>query len=101
MLHGEYGRELFPWCEQNGTAVLAYGPLAYGLLTGKIGMDTEFAEDDWRRGQGEILYWTEFFEPEARRRAPGEDRAHGADRGPARASSMSQLALAWVVPSRA
>lgn len=96
MLHHGTGPDLFPWCEQNGTAVLAYGPLAYGLLTGTIGMDHEFAEDDWRGGDEGTSYYREFFAPRARRRhldkidrmRPIADQ-HGI--------SMSQLALAWVV----
>ena len=95
MLHHGTGPKLFPWCETNGTAVLAYGPLAYGLLTGAIDMDTEFAEDDWR-GQGGMSYYKEFYEPSARRRhldkidrmRPVADQ-HGI--------SMAQLALAWAV----
>ena len=27
-------REIFPWCMANGIGVMAYGSLAYGLLTG-------------------------------------------------------------------
>ncbi|HYU58096.1 MAG TPA: aldo/keto reductase, partial [Actinomycetota bacterium] len=44
MLYREGGDDLYPWCAENGTAVFAYGPLAFGLLTGAIGMDTEFDE---------------------------------------------------------
>ena len=96
MLHSEYGRELFPWCAENGTAVLAYGPLAYGLLTGAIDMDTEFAEDDWRgRGSG-MSYYEEFFEPGVRAKHLEKIEAMrpiADDLG----ITMSQLALAWVV----
>jgi aryl-alcohol dehydrogenase-like predicted oxidoreductase len=96
MLHSDYGRELFPWCGENGTAVLAYGPLAYGLLTGAIDMDTEFAEDDWRgRGSG-MSYYEEFFEPGVRAKHLEKIEAMrpiADDLG----ITMSQLALAWVV----
>jgi aryl-alcohol dehydrogenase-like predicted oxidoreductase len=39
---------VLPWCLANDVGVLAYGPLAHGLLTGTIDADTEFAGDDWR-----------------------------------------------------
>jgi aryl-alcohol dehydrogenase-like predicted oxidoreductase len=41
-------RELIRWCGEQGTGVLAYGPLAFGLLTGAITGDTVFPESDWR-----------------------------------------------------
>jgi aryl-alcohol dehydrogenase-like predicted oxidoreductase len=39
-------RDLIRWCGEQGTGVLAYGPLAFGLLTGAITKDTEYAEGD-------------------------------------------------------
>ncbi len=39
------------YCRENGVAVLAYSPLALGLLTGKIGPEREFGEGDVRRGK--------------------------------------------------
>lgn len=41
--------ELLPYCERQGVAVLAYSPLAHGLLTGKVGPDRQFSGDDLRR----------------------------------------------------
>jgi aryl-alcohol dehydrogenase-like predicted oxidoreductase len=40
--------ELIRWCEDQGVGVVSYGPLAYGLLTGRIGRDTTFEPGDWR-----------------------------------------------------
>jgi methylglyoxal reductase len=40
---------LAPYCREQGIAVLAYSPLANGLLTGKIGPEREFSGDDLRR----------------------------------------------------
>lgn len=37
-----------PWCRDNGVGVIAYGPLAHGLLTGKMTEATTFAAGDWR-----------------------------------------------------
>jgi len=40
---------LLPNCREQGIAVLAYSPLANGLLTGKIGPERVFTGDDLRR----------------------------------------------------
>jgi aryl-alcohol dehydrogenase-like predicted oxidoreductase len=45
--------ELLPWLADQGIGYLAYGPLAFGMLTGSIGLDTTFAPDDWRGRQRE------------------------------------------------
>lgn len=61
MLH--FGnRDLIRWCGEQGIAVVVYGPLAYGLLTGAITEDTEFDEDDWRSG-GNMSYYRQMFAP--------------------------------------
>lgn len=39
------------YCLTNSIAVLAYSPLALGLLTGKVGPEREFPEGDLRRGK--------------------------------------------------
>ena len=50
MLDRQIEADQLPYCQQNNIAVLAYSPLAQGLLTGKMGPDREFAEGDVRRG---------------------------------------------------
>src|SRR5919201_5405566 len=47
LLHLEE-RELIRWCGEQGIGVVAYGPLAFGLLTGAVTAETEFSPDDWR-----------------------------------------------------
>jgi len=42
--------EVFPYCQQHGIGVMAYGSLAYGLLTGAFAEDTTFEPSDWRAG---------------------------------------------------
>lgn len=84
-------RELIRWCGEQGIGVLAYGPLAYGLLAGAISMETTFADGDFR-GNGET--WGALFAPEARRRWLGivdELRAIAERLG----VTVAQLALAW------
>jgi len=84
-------RDLIRWCGDQGIGVLAYGPLAYGLLTGAITADTTFARTDHRR----IENW-HLFGPGKRERSlavvdamrPIADRL---------GITVSQLALAWTV----
>ena len=45
-------REIFPWCKANNVGVMAYGSLAYGMLTGTFHADMEFDETDWRSKRG-------------------------------------------------
>lgn len=40
--------ELFPWCRERGIGVLAYGPLAEGLLAGNYTAESRFGPDDRR-----------------------------------------------------
>jgi len=49
MIHRGLEREYLPYCAQNNIAVLAYSPLANGLLTGKVGPERIFPEGDLRR----------------------------------------------------
>jgi len=49
LLNREIEDEILPYCGREDIGVLAYGPLAHGLLTGAMNTDTTFDEDDWRR----------------------------------------------------
>jgi aryl-alcohol dehydrogenase-like predicted oxidoreductase len=49
MLDRGLERELLPLCRASGVSVLAYSPLALGLLTGKIKRGRHFRGDDLRR----------------------------------------------------
>jgi aryl-alcohol dehydrogenase-like predicted oxidoreductase len=42
-------KDVLPYCKENGIAVLAYGALCRGLLSGKMSPTTQFAGDDLRR----------------------------------------------------
>jgi aryl-alcohol dehydrogenase-like predicted oxidoreductase len=94
MLHLK-NRDLIRWCGDRGTGVVTYGSLAYGLLTGAIGLDTEFDDQDWRSGnQGEGSYYRQLFAEGRKERSlavvdalrPIAERL---------GISVSQLALAW------
>jgi len=92
LLHLKH-RELIRWCATNGTGVVAYGPLAYGLLTGAITADTTFGPGDWR-GTGGASYYERFFAPGKLERslAVVEAIRPVADR---LGVTVAQLALAW------
>jgi len=49
MLAREIEKDQLPHCKQHGIAVLAYSPLAQGLLTGKLTADRAFALGDLRK----------------------------------------------------
>jgi aryl-alcohol dehydrogenase-like predicted oxidoreductase len=44
----EIEAEVLPYTAANDIGVLVYGPLAHGLLGGRLGANTHFAADDWR-----------------------------------------------------
>ncbi len=50
MVDREQEPELMPLCERLGVSLLAYSPLAMGLLSGKITADRVFPVGDMRRG---------------------------------------------------
>jgi aryl-alcohol dehydrogenase-like predicted oxidoreductase len=84
-------RELIPWAHEHGTGVIAYSPMASGLLTGSFNRDglDRLAEDDWRRKAppfqepklSQNLALVEALEPSAARLA----------------TTVASLALAWVL----
>jgi aryl-alcohol dehydrogenase-like predicted oxidoreductase len=40
--------DVLPYTSAQNIGVLVYGPLAHGLLSGRLAPDTKFAPDDWR-----------------------------------------------------
>jgi aryl-alcohol dehydrogenase-like predicted oxidoreductase len=83
-------RELIAWCGDNGTGVVAYGPLAFGMLAGAVDASTTFADDDWRAKDDDL------FAPEPRAKALAlvdELRPIAEAAG----ASLAQLAIAWVL----
>jgi aryl-alcohol dehydrogenase-like predicted oxidoreductase len=88
-------REVFPYCREHAIGVMAYGSLAYGLLTGAFTEDTTFEESDWRsRGVafGQPILGGDNFKHNVRlvRRLRDEVAAP-------KGLTVAQLALAWVV----
>lgn len=50
MLDRAHEKENLPYCADHGMAFLAYSPLSFGLLTGKISPGRQFPLDDLRHG---------------------------------------------------
>jgi aryl-alcohol dehydrogenase-like predicted oxidoreductase len=48
MIDRQHEKSLFPHANSHGMAVIAYSPMAMGLLTGKLGPEREFSADDNR-----------------------------------------------------
>ena len=84
-------RDLIRWCGDRGIGVLAYGPLAYGLLTGAITAETRFARTDHRR----VENW-HLFGPGKRERSLAVVDAMRPIAGRL-GITVSALALAWTV----
>ena len=80
-----------PWCAANGVGVLAYGPLAHGLLTGKMSAGTTFPPNDWRHDSE--LFADDAF---AERVAVVEELARVAGEA-GRPGGVAELAVAWVL----
>jgi len=51
MLERAIEADVLPFCAEENVGVLAYSPMAMGLLTGKVTLDREFKGDDTRRGR--------------------------------------------------
>jgi aryl-alcohol dehydrogenase-like predicted oxidoreductase len=85
--------DLLPYAASHDIGVLAYGPLAHGLLGGAINEATTFGPGDWRshspaftgQGFGRNL------------RVVAELRRFAAERG----ATVAQLAVAWVLANPA
>jgi aryl-alcohol dehydrogenase-like predicted oxidoreductase len=82
-------KENSAYCQAHQMSVLAYSPMAQGLLTGKFGPDHRFARGDHRAGH-------RLFKPEhyPRAQAALEQLRPIAEKNNI---TMAQLALAWVL----
>jgi hypothetical protein len=89
LLRREIETDLLPYAQAQNIGVLAYGPLAHGLLGGSMSPTSVFPADDWRahhaaftgdgfrRNLAAVRWLTRFAE--------------------ARGATVGQLALAWVL----
>ena len=84
---------ILPFAQEHGIGVLVYGPMAHGLLSGRMTETTTFAPDDWRSKN-------DMFAGDAFKRNLGIVRrleAFGAERG----VTVAQLAINWTLANPA
>jgi aryl-alcohol dehydrogenase-like predicted oxidoreductase len=85
---------ILPYAAAHDIGVLIYGPLAHGLLSGRLTADTKFAPEDWR-SRSEMFAGQQFASD---LRAVAElDRIARDELG----ASVSQLAIAWTLANPA
>ncbi len=99
MLDRRMQKEIFPYLREHGVGVMAYGSLAYGMLTGTFSEEMDFGSDDWRarRGKlGNINLFQHLFGPDhflKNLRAIEELKAMARRYG----KTMPQFALRWTL----
>ena len=86
--------ETFPFCRERGVGIMAYGPLAHGLLTGTFTRETTFGAQDWR-ASGKAFGLPIFERDNLIKNVAVADglKAFAEERG----RTLPQLALAWVL----
>jgi myo-inositol catabolism protein IolS len=82
-------QEVMPYCVENNISIIAYSPLAQGLLTGKFGAEHQFEEGDIRNKNK--LFQGEHYQ---RAQAALAKLRPIAERNQC---SLAQLALAWAI----
>lgn len=82
-------REALPWCVEHEASVIAYSPLAQGLLAGRFGAGHRFAPGD-NRADNKLFQGDNF-----RRSLAALDRLRPL--AAARGLTLGQLALAWLI----
>jgi len=96
LLRREVEAEILPWCRRHGVGVLAYSPMASGLLTGTWTREriAGLPEDDWRKHKNPL-----FQEPHLARHLAFVERLR--ELAAAHGTSPGAVALAWVLANPA
>ena len=84
---------VLPYTAEHGIGVLVYGPMAHGLLTGRMTQDIAFAPGDWRANSD--LFRGDTFRRNLR--IVEELKAFAAERG----TTVARLAIAWTLANPA
>jgi aryl-alcohol dehydrogenase-like predicted oxidoreductase len=90
--------EVLPFCLKRGVGVMAYGSLAFGLLTGAMTPDTTFGGDDWRRS-GMAFGLPLFKEENFQKNLQIVERLK--EIAKKKRKAVAQLAVAWVLSNPA
>lgn len=82
-------KDAMPYCIENQISILAYSPLAQGLLTGKFGPDHKFDPQD-NRAKNKLFQGENYQRAQKalEKLQPIADRHH---------CTLAQLALAWLI----
>jgi aryl-alcohol dehydrogenase-like predicted oxidoreductase len=92
-------KDIFPYCSEHKIGVMAYGSLAYGMLTGTLSEEMTFERNDWRARRGQMANLNLFqhlFGPDhylKNLRAVEDLKAIARRYG----KSLPQLALRWTL----
>lgn len=89
MFRRDIEAKILPYAAKNDIGILVYGPLAHGLLSGRMGPGTTFASDDWRSQSADFTRETFWRNLEVVERL----RTFGEERG----LSLPTLAVAWAI----
>jgi aryl-alcohol dehydrogenase-like predicted oxidoreductase len=93
MFDRRWEREMFPTARELGVNVMAYGPMAHGLLTGAFQRDQTFEPGDWRRSG--MLFGQRLLGPNLAANLDVVDELRGLAEG--LGTTLPRLALAWVI----
>ncbi|TAK20792.1 MAG: aldo/keto reductase [Chloroflexota bacterium] len=93
MFDRRWQKEMFPTARELGVGVMAYGPMAHGLLTGTMKKDNVFGPEDWRR-QG-MLFGQRLFGTNLAQNLDVVEELKGiaAQAG----TTLARMALTWVL----
>jgi aryl-alcohol dehydrogenase-like predicted oxidoreductase len=91
LLHREVEDEILPYCLREGIGVIAYSPMASGLLTGAMTREraARLPQDDWRRSN------PDFTEPSLTRNLELVDRLREIAQRHNR--NVGEVAIAWTL----
>jgi aryl-alcohol dehydrogenase-like predicted oxidoreductase len=93
MFRRDIETSILPFAAEHGIGVLVYGPMAHGLLSGRMNEGTTFGPGDWRAGSD--LFQGDTF----KRNLAIVHRLEGLASG--RGITVAQLAIAWTLAHRA
>jgi aryl-alcohol dehydrogenase-like predicted oxidoreductase len=93
MFDRRWENEMFPTARELGVNVMAYGPMAHGLLTGAFTRDQVFEPGDWRRSG--MLFGQRLLGPNLAANLDVVDELRGL--AEELGTTLPRLALAWVL----
>lgn len=93
MFHRDIEADILPYTAAHGIGVLVYGPLAHGLLAGRMTPDTTFPSDDWRSHSPDFSGSRFAANLQVVQRLKDFAQSHGIP--------IAQLAVAWTISNPA